>query len=313
MRRHLRALLTVSILTAGHLAHAADSPIPPVPSRPSSDEPPTKFWYRQEPLDETPKRVTDAYPLSDQQNEGRWVRFEPMSDEFEGKELDRGKWTLGMEWWKGRPPALFSDKNVTVSNGKLQLTTRKETLPPEVAPLGYHDYTSAALHTKVRFACGYYEVKAKAMNSAASSSCFFQQDETPGWGTEIDLFEIGANAKQWERTVSFTVHIFRTPTKSYRIGPEEGQNWHSQYLWKAPWRPADDYHIYGLDWGEKVIGFYVDGVLIRSVENTHWHQPQYLIFDSEIFPHWFGIPDDKDLPSTFNVEYVRVWKKTGVQ
>ena len=35
------------------------------------------------------KHVTDAYPLSDQQNKGGWMKFEPMSDEFEGKELDR--------------------------------------------------------------------------------------------------------------------------------------------------------------------------------------------------------------------------------
>ena len=31
-----------------------------------------------------------------------------------------------MYWWKGRQPALFSDKNVTVSDGKLHLTIRKE-------------------------------------------------------------------------------------------------------------------------------------------------------------------------------------------
>ena len=73
-----------------------------------------------------------------------------MSDEFEGKELDRKKWTVGMEWWKGRQPALFSEKNVTVSDGKLHLTMRKEKLPPEAEKLGYKDYTSAALHTKAR-------------------------------------------------------------------------------------------------------------------------------------------------------------------
>jgi hypothetical protein len=51
-----------------------------------------------------------------------------------------------------------------------------------------------------------------------------------------------------------------------------------------------------------------DGVLVRSVENTHWHQPLFLIFDSETMPEWFGMPDDKDLPSTFSIEYVRAWK-----
>ena len=55
----------------------------------------------------------------------------------------------------------------------------------------------------------------------------------------------------------------------------------------------------------------MDGVLVRSVENTHWHQPLYLIFDSETMPEWFGMPDDKDLPSTFSVEYVRAWKKAA--
>ncbi len=48
-----------------------------------------KTWTRSDPLGETPKRVTDAYPLSDQRNQAGWVKFEPLSDEFEGKELDQ--------------------------------------------------------------------------------------------------------------------------------------------------------------------------------------------------------------------------------
>ena len=55
------------------------------------------------PLGETPKHVTDAYPLSDQENKGGWVKFEPMSDEFEGKELDRNKWNRGHGMVEGSP------------------------------------------------------------------------------------------------------------------------------------------------------------------------------------------------------------------
>lgn len=65
---------------------------------------PTKIWNRTGPLGETPKRITDAYPLSDQENKGGWVKFEPMSDEFDGKELDRSKWVVGLEWWKADSP-----------------------------------------------------------------------------------------------------------------------------------------------------------------------------------------------------------------
>ena len=123
---------------------------------------PVKIWDLTGPLGETPNAVTDALPLSDQQNKGGWVKFEPMSDEFEGKELDRNKWVVGLEGWKGRQPALFSDKNVTVSDGKLHLTMRKEKLPPEAEKQGYKDYTSAALHTNARTAYGYFRGQGQA-------------------------------------------------------------------------------------------------------------------------------------------------------
>ena len=69
---------------------------------------------------------------------------------------------------------------------------RKEQVPPELEKKGYHDYTSAALHTRARSSYGYYEVKARPMNSGGSSSFWFQQEdraELPGWSTEIDVFE----------------------------------------------------------------------------------------------------------------------------
>jgi beta-glucanase (GH16 family) len=265
------------------------------------EERPTKNWFRQGPLGETPKHATDAFPLSDQQNKAGWTRFEPMSDEFDGKELDRSKWTVGMAWWKGRQPALFSEKNVTVSDGKLHLTMRKEKLQPEVEKLGYHDYTSAALHSKVRSGYGYYEVKAKPMNSGGSSSFWFHKGDTPGWQTEIDVFEIGGKAKGFEQKLNITVHVWQTP--------QEKKHWQVGGAWLAPWRLADDYHVYGFDWGKDELKFYVDGVVVRTVENTHWHQPLLLTFDSETMPEWMGMPKDEDLPSTFSVEYVRAWKR----
>jgi beta-glucanase (GH16 family) len=293
---HSRIVLLLPLLVPSALCRGDEPQIPKVDC-------PKRIWTRVGPLGETPQHLTDKYPLSDQENKGGWTRFEPMSDEFEGEKLDLGKWTLGMTWWKGRQPALFSDRNVTVSEGKLHLTMRKETLSEEDRRRGYHDYTSAALHTKARTCYGYYEVKAKPMNSGGSSSFWFQQDTTPGWLTEIDVFEIGGKAKGFENKLNMTVLIFRTPN--------ERKQWQNQGVWVAPWRLVDDYHVYGLDWSKDEITYYMDGVVVRRVENTHWHQPLYLIFDSETMPGWFGMPDDADLPSTFSVEYVRAWKKAG--
>jgi beta-glucanase (GH16 family) len=265
------------------------------------DQRPEKTWNRTGALGETPQRITSAFPLSDQQNQAGWERFEPVSDEFEGDSLDLEKWNVGLYWWRGRQPALFRESNVAVSNGKLHLTMRKEKVPDRFTNRGYKDYTSAAVHSDARTGYGYYEVKARPMNSGGSSAFWFQKEAEPGWQTEIDVFEIGGNAKGFEYKYNMNLHVFQTPKKK--------EHWSVGGAWVAPWRLADDYHVFGLEWNDAEIRYFVDGVLVRSVENTHWHQPLYLIFDSETMPEWFGMPADEDLPSTFSIEYVRAWKR----
>lgn len=257
-------------------------------------------WTRVGGLGKIPARVTNDLPLSHQQEAGLWVKYEPMSDEFDGGSLDTNKWVRDLAWWQGRPPALFKAENVAVTGGQLQLTMRKEPVPGPDAKSGYHDYTSAAVHSKDRTCYGYFEVKARPMNSAGSSSFWFQQASVSNWATEIDVFEIGGKALQQENKYHMNLHVFSTPA--------EKRHWSIGKDWDAPWKLAQDFHVYGLEWDENDIKYYVDGVLVRQVQNTHWHQPLYLIFDSETMPDWFGMPEDKDLPSTFRIQYVRAWK-----
>jgi len=68
---------------------------------------------------------------------------------------------------------------------------------------------------------------AKPMNSSGSSAFSFQQDQTPDWGTGIDVFEIG-NAKGFEQTYNMTLHVFRTP--------QEKTHWSVGSVWVAPRR-----------------------------------------------------------------------------
>ena len=173
-----------------------------------------KQWTLKGPLSERPKRVSEVLPLSDQQNKAGWVRFEPMWDEFDQPTLDTNKWTVGMYWWQGRQPAWFSPRNVVVRKGQLQLTMRREEVPAEMKGRGYHDYTSAALHTKARSSYGYYEVKARPMNSGGSSSFWFQQEDPkvfPGWATEVDVFELCGKSAVHYRRYCMTLHVSATP------------------------------------------------------------------------------------------------------
>lgn len=55
--------------------------------------------------------------------------------------------------------------------------------------------------------------------------------------------------------------------------------------------------------------WYVDGVERWRQENANHKTALHVMFDSEIMENWGGLPDLKDLPSTFYVDYVRVWQK----
>lgn len=250
---------------------------------------------------EAVERKNDAYPLSDQDNEGGWVRFEPMSDEFEGDALDASKWWDHNPHWLGRQPGFFYPGNVAVRDGKLHLTMKREEVPEMPKDKGYHTYTCAAVKSKERVLYGYFEVKARPMNSAGSSAFWFYHG-TEDWWTEIDVFELSGGHPEHEKTMHMNVHVFRTP--------EAGEDhWSVPGRFEAPERLADNYHVYGLEWDEKEIKFYFDGMLVRRGPNTHWHQPLHLNFDSETMPEWFGLPADEDLPSTYTIKYVRAWKK----
>lgn len=58
-----------------------------------------------------------------------------------------------------------------------------------------------------------------------------------------------------------------------------------------------------------LIKYFVDGVIVRRIKNTDWHDPLHMQFDSETMPTWFGMPQDADLPSTYSIEYIRVWRQ----
>jgi beta-glucanase (GH16 family) len=267
----------------------------------AAQEPDRSLWQDFKPNlpADAVRRVTDLLPLSDQQNRGRWERYIPMWDEFNGKTLDEKRWFPNNPGWKGRQPAFFSPANVLVKDGKLQLTMRKEEPPESLRSEGYHTYSSAAVQSRETVLYGYFEARAKPMRSHGSSAFWFYRSEPERW-TEIDVFEIGGGAPGFERKLHMTLHVFHTPT--------EKKHWSVGGIWEAPFDLADDFHVYGLEWNEKEIKFYFDGVLVRKGTNTHWHQPLTLNFDTETMPDWFGLPRDSDLPSTYLVDYVRAWK-----
>jgi beta-glucanase (GH16 family) len=263
-------------------------------------------WTRVGALGDTPAHVRADVPLSDQQNRGNWILDPQWCDEFNGNALDTRRWHLVApgkpEVGIGPAPSVFVHENASVSDGLLKIVFRKQQVPfmngnPDFA------YTTALVRSHERTRYGYYETRAKAMDSGASSAFFLHWTGLPDNATEIDIFEIGGRTThpEFDRAYHMHAHVWRTPTSDQHL--DVGQ------AWTAPWRLAEAYHVYGFDWSAEKLVWYVDGVKVREAPNTHWFFAMQLIFDSEAMWAWFGPVDDAYLPSTFTIDYVRVWRQ----
>jgi len=280
------------------LQYLADKWAVPIPAQANA-------WTRVGPLAAIPEQTNVNLPLSDQANVGKWILDTHFSDDFNGTALDPKRWHVNdgsNNDSLGRKPALFTPQNATVSNGTLNIVFRKETLPPKFTSLGYEGYSSAMVRTIERSSYGYYETRAKPMNSAGSSAFWLAWTGLADNATEIDIFEIGGKTKNaaFDRLYNMNAHVWATPQSSDHSSAGGS--------WTSPWRLASDYHIYGFDWQPDTLRWYVDGLLVREAKNTNWFFPMQIIFDSEAMWTWFGVVDDADLPSTFSIDYVKVWR-----
>lgn len=271
---------------------------------------------------ESAETATEVFPASDQENKGGWVLREDISDEFEGSEIDKSKWFVEGEngeyyIWKGRAPSQFAPHNVLVEDGKLKLRSRWEPDYEFAQDEGHegntyrvHDgkdfpVTTAGVITRKRFLNGYMEVKSKSGDAAMTSSFW-----AIGYESELDIYETmgrpNAGDDIKDNSVKMSVHDWQPPAKrpTRRFG----------YKKQMPFRVADDYHVYGCEWGEDYIKCFIDGELVyettQKKEGKNWvlTNPMEVWLDSEIFV-WLGLPNKEELPVDFEVEYLRVWQK----
>ena len=272
--------------------------------------------------------ISNKYnPASDPDNSEGWVLNEELSDEFEGTSLDTNRWFIEGQngdyyIWKGRAPSQFVPHNVIVEDGKLKLRTQWEpdyNFAKENYADGPHNetygmwkgkplpVTTAGIITKKRFLNGYMEVKSKA-GDAAITAAFW----AIGFEQELDMFEqLGKpkieGSKIKENSVRTGVHDWSPPaTRPTKVFQYDKRD--------LPYRTAEEFHVYGVDWGEDYLKVFRDGELkahfTQKELGTDWvlNNPMEIWLDSEIF-NWMGVPHKEELPVDFEVEYMRVWQK----
>ena len=150
-----------------------------------------------------------------------------------------------------------------------------------------------------------WRVKSKVGNAAITGAFW-----GIGYEQELDVFEQMGNPKKGEKITASsslaTAHDWSPPAQR----PTNV----FQHVERLPFRVADDFHIYGADWGEDYLSLYIDGKLVHHFTQDDvgldWvlNNPMEVWLDSEIF-FWLGMPHKEELPVDFEIEYMRVWQK----
>ena len=244
--------------------------------------------------------TTPAKPLG-LPSTAKWRPVPELTDEFDGTTLDESKWYDHNPHWRGRQPGYFARNNVSVKDGFLNLSITRGNPPKEFEKEGYKDIKTAAVQSVATLSYGFLEVRAKVATAVASSAFWLYKQDPDQW-TEIDVFEIGGGVKDTrDKSIFQTVHLFKNDVVKDHVG--------LGYECKAPFRPSEGFHVYGLEWTPDVIRYFVDGFKTREGKNVHWHQPLWVNFDIETMPDWFGLPAKDDPDSTYQIDYIRVWKR----
>ncbi|HET7902776.1 MAG TPA: family 16 glycosylhydrolase [Candidatus Nanopelagicales bacterium] len=227
------------------------------------------------------------------------------SDDFDGTAVDSTKWNVRNNDYLSYDLAYLTKNNVSVSNGSLFITAKKESM-------GGRNYTSGYLDTigKMSQTYGRFEVRAKLPTTAGSSTgmwpAFWLRPDDGGVG-EIDIMEaVGSSGSTTAGNTSQTIWYDYNGTY-----PRQG---HGDVM-PAPQATAD-WHVYALEWTPTTMSWYVDDRLVftRSTTTTAWFQSAFsrnfnIRLNLQVGGSWPGAPDASTaFPQSYQVDYVRVYK-----
>ncbi|WP_300725328.1 glycoside hydrolase family 16 protein [uncultured Bacteroides sp.] len=179
-------------------------------------------------------------------------------------------------------------KNAVIKNGKLYIQNKKENKEGQ-------EWTSASLTSKKKFKYGYFECRLKIAKSTGINNTFWLNSyaKYPNNYFEIDIVE--AHYPNWIQT---NVHDWGNRKVKYHKSAGE------KYI--SSENLSDKFHVYGLEWNEKELNFYLDGKLIRSKNNDICHDLASVIIGCAIM-EWAGEISDSINGTSMIVDYVRVF------
>ncbi len=248
------------------------------------------------------------------------------SDEFDGTELDRSKWSPNI--WAPRKvndeDQAYTDreKNLRIADGMLVIEAHKEDYEGA-------SYTSARIHSagKGDFLYGRFEVRAKLPRGQGTWPAIWMLPSDPyKYSTTCEEGEDWQGSKTcdaWPNSgeIDIMEHV------GYQMGHVHGTVHNKAYYWEN-WEQRkgriliDDvdevFHVYALEWSPQRIDIFVDDSHYYTYvnEGTGWRawpfdHPFHLILNIAVGGAWgrTGGPIDNSIfPQRMYVDYARVYQ-----
>ena len=240
------------------------------------------------------------------------------SDEFEGTEIDKSKWSYDLGdgchisedlcGWGNNELEYYTDRteNAYINDGKLVIEARKE-IP---FFMGQYQYTSARMLTKNKgdWTYGRVDVRAKMPIGRGLWPAIWMlptENKYGGWpkSGEIDIMEyLGHEPHRVFGTIHYGHDFWRFNSQGLDL---EGETF------------ADDFHVFTVLWNENCIQFQMDGINIgepntrtTTLPTTYpFDQDFHLILNVAVGGNLPGNPDGSTtFPQKMEVDYVRVYQ-----
>lgn len=243
------------------------------------------------------------------------------SDEFSGPALtapNPEKWGYdigtGFDGWGNQELEYYTNRiqnSFLDGQGNLVIKAIKETYTG--ADGITREYTSARLVTRGKFDITYGRIEARIKIP-------FGQGLWPAFwllGSNIDQPGVG-----WPNCGEIDVmeNIGREPSIVHGTihgpGYSGANGLTGLYTLPDNQKFSDDFHIFAVDWDVRIIKFYVDGNLYRTIikndlpPGTQWvfSHPYYILLNVAVGGAWPGNPDSATVfPQTMMVDYIRIY------
>lgn len=229
------------------------------------------------------------------------------ADDFDGTELNTSNWNYeigtGQNGWGNNELQYYTNRpeNIKVEDGMLVITARQESYEGS-------NYTSARIKTQGLFGKQYgrFEARIKLPWGQGMWPAFWMLGENinevswPNCG-EIDIME---NRGSEPTKINGTVH---------GPGYSGGESVTKAYEFTNS-RVDTEFHVYGVEWENDYINFYVDDVLYNQITpedvNGEWafDNPFFMLINLAVGGNYGGPPNANTVfPQTMYVDYVRVY------